>query len=594
MHPGRRALSCCIPVWWAVCLGILMLSLFAVPLVGEEAEEPILAPSLVADLRSRCDPDEIYEKAWEGTLQGLSPEDVDTFDFGRLGAEVMQILASCFERELAAFDCDKMTCDDFDEGIKRLKGLHTKYFLFAGDDRFLAIDTSSLFPSARCQAWNDYQEKLEACYRSVFESCSCEVIWRRWENNVLVSSGTCECDLERLHALWIDLVLDVVNPFEGRMEMAEKVLAEYEECLVEKIASMTDVEAMLDLILERDEETWFRYRGARGDTLYNNYTVACAILKRIVELFNMNEDDIERYLCSPCCDTVWLLHQIAESMRLHYIWRCPETGWREGTGCDPSGAWAFREAFELRGGLYPFCRSHQLDNLAADCDPNAFCQLLACREYGVASYRESLEAQLADPREEEFLKAFKRRLEECLGEEVDLQDVIDWCVRVPANKTWDALRSAGEGDSSATTIQIGPITIGQVPDLEPESGPTVTPAVPATPISVPEDIANSARILAWKGGQLGRTDPSQRWSADEFNPGEFCEPCGHTPMCEVCMEWDLQQWQQSRQIALTDMFALMTVLTYLEQVSGQPEYQALASVYWDAHWDGLHDRNRPW
>jgi hypothetical protein len=128
--------------------------------------------------------------------------------------------------------------------------------------------------------------------------------------------------------------------------------------------------------------------------------------------------------------------------------------------------------------------------------------------------------------------------------------------------------------------------------------PSVTvraPGVTTTALSpsLPEDIESYARILAWKGGQLGRTDPSQRWSADEDNPGEFCEPCGHTPMCEVCMEWDLGEWQRHRPKSVADVVALMGLLSYLAQVSGRPEYQAVASIYWDAHWDGWHNRNRP-
>ena len=116
----------------------------------------------------------------------------------------------------------------------------------------------------------------------------------------------------------------------------------------------------------------------------------------------------------------------------------------------------------------------------------------------------------------------------------------------------------------------------------------------AVGLTIPEEIEGYARILAWKGGLLGRTDPSQRWDADENDPGEYCEPCGHTPMCAVCMEWDLGEWQRRRQKSFTDMVALMSLLSYLAEVSGRPEYQAVASVYWDAHWDGWHNRNRPW
>lgn len=116
----------------------------------------------------------------------------------------------------------------------------------------------------------------------------------------------------------------------------------------------------------------------------------------------------------------------------------------------------------------------------------------------------------------------------------------------------------------------------------------------SAPMAVPEDIARAARTLAWKGGQLGRTDPSQRWDAAENDPSQFCEPCGHTPMCVVCMEWDLQEWQLHRQKSVTDIMSLMALLSYLTQVYGRPEYNAVAATYWDAHWDGWHNRERPW
>jgi|GEM_PF-4809012 len=601
MHPDerfhrRKALAAV-----AVFLSILVFPMLGVPLLGEEADEQILPVELVSELHADCDVDKIYEKAWVQTLQALSPDEVDTFDFDGLGAAVMQILADCFEKELKEFDwpgelaCEEMTCADLDRGIKRLKDLYAKYFRFFEDERFNGIDTSALYPSVGVPTWDKYQERLAACYRSVILSCACKapVQIHRTDREI---QEDCECDLERLLALWVDLVLDEGNPLADRIELADEVLAEYEECLADKIATMTDVEAMLDLILERDEETWFRYLGARGDTPYNNYTVACAVLKRLVELFNMNEDDVERYLCSPCCDTVWLLQQMAQSMRLHYIWKCPETGWREGVGCDPSGVWAFRQAFELSGGLYQFCRNHQLDKLAADCDPNAFCRILACREHGVAAYRETLEAQLADPREKEFLEDFEARLEECFGEDVELEHVIEWCVAVPASKTWEALRQLVK-DKPATgiSVQMGPAGPTTTAETKPSGSPQETQTTTApSDVSIPQEIADFVRLLAWKGGQLGRIDPSQRWGASEDDPGEYCEPCGHTPMCVVCMEWDLQQWQTHRAKSVMDLVALMAVLSYLSQVSDTVAYQAAAAIYWDTHWDGWNNRDRPW
>ncbi|MBU0596445.1 hypothetical protein KJ567_07165, partial [Candidatus Bipolaricaulota bacterium] len=372
MHPEKERFGRCVQIWLAVCLGVALLCLLDAPLLGNQAEEPILAPSLVADVQERCDPDEIYERGWEETLQGLSAEEVETFDFDRLGAEVMQILVDCFEKKLAAFDCDKMTCADVRGALPQLKQLYGEYFLFSEDERFLGIDTSSLYPSTGVPAWDKYQEKLAACYRSVFEAC--------------------DCDLDALLTLWVDLVLDETNMYLAGMELADEIVAKYEECLIEKIKSMTDVKAMADLVLEKDPETWFRYIGPREDTIYNNYTIACAVLKRLIELYrldedevdrhhSLDEDDVDRYLCSSCCDTLWLLQWMLGQMRLCSIWRCPETGWQEGEGCDLTGLWIFRLERMASEDPYTLCRKHQLETLAADCDPNAFCRILSCREH---------------------------------------------------------------------------------------------------------------------------------------------------------------------------------------------------------------------
>lgn len=113
-------------------------------------------------------------------------------------------------------------------------------------------------------------------------------------------------------------------------------------------------------------------------------------------------------------------------------------------------------------------------------------------------------------------------------------------------------------------------------------------------VSIPSDVSMAARTLAWKGGYLGRTNPSQRWDASENDPSQYCEPCGRTPMCIVCMEWDLQQWQLYREKSLSDLVTLMGLMSYLASVRGSGAYDAVAAVYWDSHWDGWHNRDRPW
>lgn len=143
---------------------------------------------------------------------------------------------------------------------------------------------------------------------------------------------------------------------------------------------------------------------------------------------------------------------------------------------------------------------------------------------------------------------------------------------------------------TATGMQPGAVDAREVElvILGGETAPSATTAAP----SLPQEVQDWARALAWKGGWLGRTDPSMRWDAREDRPGESCVPCGGAPMCIVCMESDLQAWLW-RPKSLSELVALMSLQTYLNQVKAQPEYSLVAALYWDAHWDGWHNRDAP-
>jgi hypothetical protein len=541
---------------------------------GEDADS-LLAAELVTELGERCDASEIYQRAWQDILSSEEytclPHD-EQFEYQeRLREAVTPILLACFEKEMNAFTCEGVPCGDATAELKGLsESLGLEYFF--GD--ILGCYTRTGYQAA----WAAYQAKLERCYVTLF--------------------ARCDCDMYGLLDLWSDLALNDLNFLDGavRMDLADRVLAKFEDCLVSQIQTMTNVYEMARLIFDDPDDIWTPYskRGIRN-TMYNNYTMACAILKRLVELYDLDVEEVDRYLCSSCCDTVWLVGWLLDWIDHYHLMGYPERDWREWSSWDQDNLNHFRQQMHLAGDLYTVCRKRALEEATVDCDPTSFCRILACREHGVAGYREALEAQLDDPREAKFLEAFKTRLEECLGERVEFEDVLDWCVAVPANKTWESLREAGGEDASATTtVPIGPVRPEGTPDSEPPSEPGSTPTTPAIEIAIPQEIVDCARILAWKGGQLSRTDPSQRWDASEDDPGGYCEPCGHTPMCVVCMEWDLGEWQVHRRKSITDVVALMTVLSYLAQVSGQPEYQAVASIYWSSHWDGWHNRDRPW
>jgi hypothetical protein len=109
------------------------------------------------------------------------------------------------------------------------------------------------------------------------------------------------------------------------------------------------------------------------------------------------------------------------------------------TTSDSDNLYNFWQRMKLVGDLYTLCRELVLSELTADCTPSAFCTILSCKEQGAVGLREALEAELADPREQEFLASFKERLEECSGCAVDLGCIADWCAQ--AEKTWEALRA---------------------------------------------------------------------------------------------------------------------------------------------------------
>ena len=374
----------------------------------------ILPAELVAELTENCDMNEIYEQAWEQIVASLSDEEFASCS-DILREEVTEILLTCLEKKLAEFDCDKMTCDDLDDGLKRLRDIGTDYFY----GRFMDIATAELYPGSRVAAWIEYQAKLLACYRSVFAAC--------------------DCNLEGLLTLRVDLVLDESNPLEGgrRMELADEVLAKYEECLIEDIATMTNVYEMARLIFE--EEIDKPYSVVKGNTIYNNYTIACAILKRLIELYDLDADDVDRYLCSPCCDTVWLLEWLLGWIDEYNLMGYPERDWREWSDWDQDNLIDFIRHMRRAGDLYTLCRKHALDEATAECDPNAFCTLLKCGDQS-EGYEQSIRTQLADPREKAFLEALEARLEECLGSEVEFEDIIKWCTTEPLQKTWDTLK----------------------------------------------------------------------------------------------------------------------------------------------------------
>jgi hypothetical protein len=108
---------------------------------------------------------------------------------------------------------------------------------------------------------------------------------------------------------------------------------------------------------------------------------------------------------------------------------------------------------------------------------------------------------------------------------------------------------------------------------------------------VPEEIRDCARYLAWHSGHRHITHRDERWSVRENAPREMCDVCG-APMCVVCMEYDLETYHTRPGVTSSQRSCLRTVERYLRTATREKS-EVLAAVYWEAYWDGRHNRNRP-
>lgn len=108
---------------------------------------------------------------------------------------------------------------------------------------------------------------------------------------------------------------------------------------------------------------------------------------------------------------------------------------------------------------------------------------------------------------------------------------------------------------------------------------------------IPEDIQICARELAWESGHRHITHRDERWSVRESSPREMCDACG-TPMCVVCMEYDLESYESRSGVSSSQRSCLRNVQRHLRTATRQ-ETEVLAALYWAGYWDGRHNRNRP-
>jgi len=140
------------------------------------------------------------------------------------------------------------------------------------------------------------------------------------------------------------------------------------------------------------------------------------------------------------------------------------------------------------------------------------------------------------------------------------------------------------------TIDPAPADATTVVDIHEEnSGEDLDPPMEG----IPTEICDCLRLLAWYRGEFGRYNPNEQWEIREDDPQEFCDVCGGTPMCVVCMEYDLAMWVDYRMVTPEQALCLLNVNEYLQSISGEDEYYEAAAIYWIAHWDGFNLRNKP-
>lgn len=105
---------------------------------------------------------------------------------------------------------------------------------------------------------------------------------------------------------------------------------------------------------------------------------------------------------------------------------------------------------------------------------------------------------------------------------------------------------------------------------------------------IPDEIQACARMLAWTSGDRHRTHIDERWSVRENSPREMCDEC-HSPMCVVCMEYDLDSYESRPGVSVELQGCVRTVQRYLRSATHQ-ETEVLAAIYWIGYWDGRHGR----
>lgn len=428
--------------------------------VLEELTEEILECSTYEEIQ------QVLER-YRQRLQSQADAAVSDKEMVRLNDQLNWVLEhfghamlSALVKDLEWFDCSELLCWSSSPMLRRLReDIYFKYF-------------GCLHTTEGCDLWTQedlddalfyYRHELKKCYEDMLKNCDCDIegledLWGdlmlndlnplEYDTRAALAGKIqhmlkecyekrfkeCDCDLDCLLELWSevsDSVLDgeqseteeasaqtdeapdeVEAPGEPDQEadigetahaLAEKILKKYQECLEQQVASMTSIGQMIGLLFD-------------GETLqpktvfWNRYAVSLAMLQRINQIYGLgiNWDDP---LLKECCDHLQFLRQLLLLIRQY----------------EKEGRLEELPDHPMVRDPYTYCRTMMMQELTKDCDPEKFCQAVACTEVYKLSTREAIAGCLTNPREQAFLEALNARIEECFGYRIELSSLADFC-----------------------------------------------------------------------------------------------------------------------------------------------------------------------
>ena len=85
---------------------------------------------------------------------------------------------------------------------------------------------------------------------------------------------------------------------------------------------------------------------------------------------------------------------------------------------------------------YTYCRIIMLDQETKGCNVDSFCKSLACQGLYGGYGKDAYESTINDPKDAPYLSYYIKRLKECSGMDIKLEDLIDYCSLRNTNRNW--------------------------------------------------------------------------------------------------------------------------------------------------------------